>query len=400
MVLSLQPTTIDAASGTQDSRALTAHRSIAEVQPHLTSPNPKPARRAVDDTKWAAWEDDDSHTERTEMVTAEVATESERRSRQRLVCHMYLDQRHSDFDIVPMLIGRGGNTLREIAESYNVKVRVRGKGSKHKEINGEGAPVPLMLVVTASRDVEKQFQDAVAKAIEKLERLDQMFGNYCVQKSLSRDISSKPMWKFGELTLGAMRLLKPFIPKDQLFMALKKGSWYRCDINNKTLQESRGTLKKKMKNSTTMGRSMGPPLTPGQVPIFSPSREWAAPPVFFVHASRGFLEDHAPPYQQWQHTAGQGQEEQGHTDWQGYGSSYPLLELCCCYDDPPGECLRNLSDDMASSAWVTGQTLGADTEENLPLQPSAADPLDSVVNSHILADVHTFLSTLHAPDEI
>ena len=55
----------------------------------------------------------------------------------RLWVHIYLHMQAQDFDLVPMLIGRGGCNMRKIADKTAAKVRIRGRGSGHLEIDGK-----------------------------------------------------------------------------------------------------------------------------------------------------------------------------------------------------------------------------------------------------------------------
>ncbi|CAK0821896.1 unnamed protein product [Prorocentrum cordatum] len=60
---------------------------------------------------------------------------------------------HADFELVPRLIGRGGCNVRAIAAACEGKVRVRGRGSGHREEAREGGPpaeadVPLQIALS------------------------------------------------------------------------------------------------------------------------------------------------------------------------------------------------------------------------------------------------------------
>ena len=59
-----------------------------------------------------------------------------RRPAARLWAHIYLHKWHHDFDLVPMLIGRGGGTTKGIFRATNAKLRIRGRGSGHLEVDG------------------------------------------------------------------------------------------------------------------------------------------------------------------------------------------------------------------------------------------------------------------------
>lgn len=84
--------------------------------------------------------------------------------RQRLWVHIYLHMRIQGksldkyglprfFDLVPALIGRLGCHTKKIHEETGAKIRIRGQGSGHKEIEGEyEAPVPLMVAISTDHE--------------------------------------------------------------------------------------------------------------------------------------------------------------------------------------------------------------------------------------------------------
>ena len=83
----------------------------------------------------------------------------------RLRCHVFLNKRHSEFDLVPMLIGRSGCHMREIYQATNARLRVRGRGSGHLEVDGaKEAPVPLMVAVTSEGVDQARFRTAVERS--------------------------------------------------------------------------------------------------------------------------------------------------------------------------------------------------------------------------------------------
>jgi hypothetical protein len=113
----------------------------------------------------------------------------------RLWCHIFITKPHPQFDLVPMLIGRGGCNMRDIYNATDAKIRVRGRGSGHLEVEGvKEAPVPLMVAVTADGIKPKLFQLAVEMTISKLQ-----------------EISSERLWKFGELSADAQTVLAPLL---------------------------------------------------------------------------------------------------------------------------------------------------------------------------------------------
>jgi hypothetical protein len=49
-----------------------------------------------------------------------------------------------------MLIGRGGENTKTVNARTGAKVRIRGKGSGHREVRElKEAPVPLMVAITS-----------------------------------------------------------------------------------------------------------------------------------------------------------------------------------------------------------------------------------------------------------
>merc|ERR1712183_29944 len=91
----------------------------------------------------------------------------------RLWCSFYLRKRQSAFQLVPMLIGKGGCNTRRIADLTNTHVRLRGKGSGHREYpRGREAPIPLMLVVSTEAENREGFKQAVHMSVELLQLID------------------------------------------------------------------------------------------------------------------------------------------------------------------------------------------------------------------------------------
>jgi hypothetical protein len=108
----------------------------------------------------------------------------------RLWCHLFLNKRHPDFDLVPMLIGRSGCNMREIYQATNAKIRVRGRGSGHLEVDGsKEAPVPLMVAVTSEGGYQVHFRTAVEMTISKLKEVQQLFVQFCQQRNLSESLT-------------------------------------------------------------------------------------------------------------------------------------------------------------------------------------------------------------------
>jgi hypothetical protein len=126
----------------------------------------------------------------------------------RLWVHIFLNQRHVEFDLVKKIIGRGGKNTRDIAEVTGAKVRVRGRGSGHKEIEGKKeAPVPLMVAVTSEAIDASQFARAVKMMIQKLDEVNGLFRQFCIDQNLDPALASEDLWKYGEMTKDAELVL-------------------------------------------------------------------------------------------------------------------------------------------------------------------------------------------------
>lgn len=98
----------------------------------------------------------------------------------RLWAHIHLHMRATGFDLVPMLIGRGGCNVKRIVEATGAKIRVRGRGSGHLEIDGKfEAPTPLMVAVTSNLEDKAGFRNAVVMTIEELRCVEQRFLAFC-----------------------------------------------------------------------------------------------------------------------------------------------------------------------------------------------------------------------------
>jgi len=98
----------------------------------------------------------------------------------RLWCSFYLKMKHPTFELVPMLIGRGGCNTKGIADVTKAKVRVRGKGSGHLEFpTNQEAPTPLMLVVATENENKDGFNQAIQMTIELLRTIEARYRDHC-----------------------------------------------------------------------------------------------------------------------------------------------------------------------------------------------------------------------------
>lgn len=119
----------------------------------------------------------------------------------RLWVHIYLHMQAPDFDLVPMLIGRGGCNMRKIADRTRAKVRIRGRGSGHLEAdNKQEAPTPLMVAVTTDHLDAGGFKEAVRMTIHELEIVSQRFQSHCEKKNHP---FTGPFYSVGLLPPGA-----------------------------------------------------------------------------------------------------------------------------------------------------------------------------------------------------
>lgn len=130
------------------------------------------------------------------------------------------------FRLVPMLIGQGGLHMRSIHVATGAKLRIRGRGSGHKEhLNIKGtwveAPVPLMLAITidTSPGYTKKFRAAVEGAICLLNQVKERFKNFCEQLGCPSNLDLDPMFYIGEGNSGsdiALRDLRHMYPNPHL----------------------------------------------------------------------------------------------------------------------------------------------------------------------------------------
>lgn len=90
------------------------------------------------------------------------------------------------------LIGRGGKNMSQIARATGAKVRVRGRGSNHKERSGKEAPVRLMICVSTASGEWANFAVAVAMLSSLLSKLglsvEQKFQTQSYDMSLTANV--------------------------------------------------------------------------------------------------------------------------------------------------------------------------------------------------------------------
>ncbi|CAJ1387223.1 unnamed protein product [Effrenium voratum] len=90
----------------------------------------------------------------------------------RFSCNFHLTQAYQKLNVVPAIIGKQGVNTRSIYEKTGAKIRVRGRGSGHKEsATGREAPAGLMVTVSACASDLNAFNHAVTMTGELLDRI-------------------------------------------------------------------------------------------------------------------------------------------------------------------------------------------------------------------------------------
>lgn len=118
-----------------------------------------------------------------EPLRAEVPRSSRSAKHSRLWCHVNLDEEMTKggFELVPILLGHGGHHMREIWQATSAKVRVRGRGSGHKEPNGREANTHLMIAIVMDpicAEFRMKFRDAVALVSRRLQKVCSRFEEF------------------------------------------------------------------------------------------------------------------------------------------------------------------------------------------------------------------------------
>lgn len=121
--------------------------------------------------------------------------------------HLQLCSLDQDFELVPMLIGVKGQKMSRIHAETNAKIRIRGRGSGHFEVEDKTreAPVPLMCVVTADRTHADAFVKAVDMTVTEIMRVAVRFQKFCGTHKQNCDIAA--LYRFGEVSEDAKQLL-------------------------------------------------------------------------------------------------------------------------------------------------------------------------------------------------
>jgi len=97
--------------------------------------------------------------------------------------------------------------MSRIHAETNAKIRIRGRGSGHLEVDDKTreAPVPLMCVVTADRTHADAFVKAVDMTVTEIMRVAVRFQKFCRTHKQNCDIAA--LYRFGEVSEDAKQLL-------------------------------------------------------------------------------------------------------------------------------------------------------------------------------------------------
>jgi hypothetical protein len=79
------------------------------------------------------------------------------------------------FSLVKKLIGKEGRNMKKIFEATQTRIRIRGRGSGYKEQNGNEAPVPLMIALSAEHGQMDNFRVAFDMINQLLWEVTQLF---------------------------------------------------------------------------------------------------------------------------------------------------------------------------------------------------------------------------------
>jgi len=149
----------------------------------------------------------EAEAEAEDVEESGLTKAKQKRPTTRLWCQILLHKQHTGFDLIPMLIGRGGCNMRDIHEKTNAKVRIRGRGSGYFEVEGRReAPVPLMVVVTADKADTIGFKRAVSMTIQKLRHIAERFRQFCEFRGYTP--GQTPLYSIGELSKGSEFMLE------------------------------------------------------------------------------------------------------------------------------------------------------------------------------------------------
>lgn len=136
-----------------------------------------------------------------------------RRPPPKLWVHIYLHQRFQDYGLIAALIGQSGKHMRQIVEATWAKLRVRGRGSGHLEVDGKKeARVPLMVAVTIEKKYRPWFRIAVEMTLQRLLDLEEDHHKYCRENGLHSPTKGR-LFSFGAICHDAQDLLEDLLIK-------------------------------------------------------------------------------------------------------------------------------------------------------------------------------------------
>jgi hypothetical protein len=144
--------------------------------------------------KESSWEAEEN-LEIDQAVTVPSSNVLARRSR--LWCHLYLNpvMLEPGFDLVKKIIGKEGCNTRSIFDCTRTKVRVRGRGSGHKERrSAEEANVHLMVALAAERGNSDDFRRAFQKAVTLIANVSEKFRRRKRQQDLPDGAKDRLFW--------------------------------------------------------------------------------------------------------------------------------------------------------------------------------------------------------------
>mmetsp|Transcript_39989 Transcript_39989/g.72498 ORF Transcript_39989/g.72498 Transcript_39989/m.72498 type:complete len:337 (-) Transcript_39989:53-1063(-) len=162
----------------------------------------------------AATEEHDESKPEAKVALQEEAEAAFRRPRggrhraiSKLWCHLYIDaiMRKPGFDLNKKVIGTGGGNTRKIFDATGAKIRLRGKGSGHREMGGGEAPVHLMLAITTDVGHEESFTKAVEMAAQLLQTVAGQYIEFC--RHSTTEPPKRPLFWIGEISSASQACL-------------------------------------------------------------------------------------------------------------------------------------------------------------------------------------------------
>ena len=168
--------------------------------------------------------------------------------------------------------------MRAINVDTKAKIRVRGRGSGHLEVQGTNeAPVPLMVAVTSERVYKKHFSKAVQMTLVKLKEVQVLFNQFCQQRCLGSHISGNSIWRFGEMSEESETILADLVAENGGFQSMD--SWSQLPIT--TRGDGRKARFLKQKNAPRqLDKAIGSSSVPAQhgVQDIGTTQAWCVPP--------------------------------------------------------------------------------------------------------------------------